>query len=865
MKSYLRLSSKLLFILLPLSSVLFSQSDFINHKKYWYYKTRLNSDFIKIGLNAGESIPFNQRGYDGANYQVFKPGQELRAGDATVQLGCYLAVLATEYRLLKDNGQDLTKIKHEIFCALNAVNRVDYFAEYYFSDATQSGNLNGFFMRDDFPNGFAKQNYSLFNYYNSAPGQRDVNGWPTSFQVQEKDRGFTQTFDMGQAISEGVPGGYAKSLALGNPKNKALEYKEESQDQTYYLLMGLALTSKLVDDVPDGSNVFGYGSGETKLQTEAKNIAGRIINHMKSDATWRIRNPVNGNALVQIGDDARPFAYALDNLGCFIKHGQSMPSFILNFSTTYPYAPCSDFSNVYSRSPIGAVAWHTIAYMNGGLTTDHMGFFNALAGSANCVYERANASNLVIQAGVDALQAAIQALNEQLEQAINNFLNSINLPPVVRNALQWVIDGVNTINSGFQVAIDAAQDAYNHYTMAVGLGLVMNTTDYRLYQNTKFANVNYFDVCDNSNGQIPIGHTGSDAYFGVYLKDALRIDYTTQNLPSWVQLIRNEVYNVDRALLKNDMEGILNSAPCNGNYNYDPNHNPGPNWGATNRLDRQDHLWLLHCANPANSSSGSQGDFAGLDYLLLHNLFYLTEGTNSPISNYSDRKISVNMPFTHQGTQVFSLVNKKTMGAFEYLTGVNQIESNGAADYRAGKEIALLSGFSSVSGSDFHAFISPFNGVCNNDEMMRPSGSAGEDDFFDGASDYTNAPKGNEPIKRNYVKNEYDVNLANEYKRELEAWAKENTKNTELYDLSSQITVYPNPNNGEFTINSNLKGSQKVNVVITDLFGRSIEEYKNVGGYTNLSVNIKDLSKGVYLIKIIDQYGIINVKRITIQ
>jgi hypothetical protein len=864
MKSYLSLLISLLTVVLNLPNTLFSQSDFINHKKYWYYKTRLNSDFIKIGLDSGESIPFNQRGYDGANYQVFKPGQELRAGDATVQLGCYLAVLATEYRLLKDNGQDLTKIKHDIFCALNAVNRIDYSAEYFFSDKTQSGNLNGFFMRDDFPLSFVAKNYAFFNYYNTEPGQRDVNRKPISLLVQAKDKGFTQTFDFGMGVSEGSIGGYSKDLSAGKSKNQALNVREESQDQAYYLLMGLALTSKLVDDVPDGSNVFGYGSGETKLQTEAKNIAGRIINHMKSDATWRIRNPVNGNAFVQIGHDAAPYAYALDNLGCFIKHGQSMPQFLLNFQSIYPYAPCFDFSNVYSRSPIGAAAWHTVAYMNGGLTTDQMGFFNALAGSANCVYERANASNLVIQAGIDALQATIQTIVAGRGQQISAFLNGINMPPAVRDALQWVIDGVSAIWNAAQVAIDAAQAAYNHYTMAINFGLVMNTTDYRLYQNTKFANVNYFDHCSN-HPNIPIGHTGSDAYFGIYLKDALRIDITNPNLPNWVQLIRDNVYNADRSLLKNNMEAILNSAPCNGNYNYDPNHNPGPNWGATNRIDRQDHLWLLHCANPTNSSSGSQGDFAGLDYLLLHNLFYLTEGTNSPISNYSERKISVNMPFTHQGTQVFSLVNKKTMGAFEYLTGVNQIASNGAADYRAGKEVALLDGFSSVSGSDFHAFISSFNGVCNNDEMMRPSGSSGNDDFFDGASDYTNAPKGNEPIKRTYVKNEYDVNLANEYKRELEAWARENTKNTEIYDLSSQITVYPNPNYGEFSINLNLKGDQIVNVVITDLFGRSIEENKNVKGYTNLSVNLKDLSKGVYLIKIIDQYGIENVKRITIQ
>jgi hypothetical protein len=40
----------------------FCQTDFDNHKKYWYYRSRLNNDFLKIGLDSGESIPFSERG-----------------------------------------------------------------------------------------------------------------------------------------------------------------------------------------------------------------------------------------------------------------------------------------------------------------------------------------------------------------------------------------------------------------------------------------------------------------------------------------------------------------------------------------------------------------------------------------------------------------------------------------------------------------------------------------------------------------------------------------------------------------------------------------------------------------------------------
>lgn len=34
------------------------------HKKYWYYKSRFNNDFIKVGKEHGESIPFNQSGLE---------------------------------------------------------------------------------------------------------------------------------------------------------------------------------------------------------------------------------------------------------------------------------------------------------------------------------------------------------------------------------------------------------------------------------------------------------------------------------------------------------------------------------------------------------------------------------------------------------------------------------------------------------------------------------------------------------------------------------------------------------------------------------------------------------------------------------
>lgn len=35
-----------------------TQTDADNHRKYWYFKSRLNNDFLKVGTAAGESMPF---------------------------------------------------------------------------------------------------------------------------------------------------------------------------------------------------------------------------------------------------------------------------------------------------------------------------------------------------------------------------------------------------------------------------------------------------------------------------------------------------------------------------------------------------------------------------------------------------------------------------------------------------------------------------------------------------------------------------------------------------------------------------------------------------------------------------------------
>lgn len=73
-------------------------------------------------------------------------------------------MLATEYKLLNDQGLDTYQTRKELYYALEAFNRLDLNAESYFNLAGDtfpnqaiyppSSDLNGFFIRDDVPDNF---------------------------------------------------------------------------------------------------------------------------------------------------------------------------------------------------------------------------------------------------------------------------------------------------------------------------------------------------------------------------------------------------------------------------------------------------------------------------------------------------------------------------------------------------------------------------------------------------------------------------------------------------------------------------------------------------------------------------------------
>jgi hypothetical protein len=828
-----------------------SQGDYTNHKKYWYYKTRLNNDFVKVGTGQGESMPLNERGWGDYAAPFDYNAETMQIGDGSARLGIYLAALATEYRLLKNNGQDVTKVKHEIFCALNAINRIDYKAECYLGNPNNAGcfpNLNGFFIRDDVPKNIVKNNYKHFNYYNNGLNQ---NGDPNN---QNQDKGFTQTYNKGMTKVRSSYQSFVQDYDYSKTYQQNLHTKEESQDQVYYLLMGLSLTSGLVD-ANETDNGASFSTPEvptasgTLLADQARQISNRLLAYIAQDPGWKIRNPVNidnsnlSGKPVDIGADASVYSYALDNAGCFIRYGQDLPS--VHIGPGLPYNGCTDYRQNFSGTLPARTLWQGVVAANGGLTVDQNGFFHALGGICNCIYDDAVAVNLNILNQITTLTNQISQLNAQMAQAIQTYINNLpNWAKPLAWVLNWTLNAINNIINVFNSAINAISATIQSLYNQLSIGVKLNTSEYRLIQNTKVNATPYTDCITTS-------HTGSDAYFGLYLRDALRLNNPNYNtLPNWLQVTLPA--GIPRSTIDNEMKNILDAAPCMGNYYMHPSK-PSPFWGASNRIDRQDGLWKT-CV------SGNQGEYQGTDYMLLHNLYYLTKGTNVPVSDYSDRKITLNLPFNN----IFTNNNVGTIGAFEYITGLNTISANGGVNYRAGKEVTLLPGFTAAAGSEFRAHIQPFAGTCNNDAMSKTTSESQLPEMYEGPTDMPGKPVTNNTIPgtiHDDPQNTYMENFNGALQHFLDSLKTGIPQN----DFEAHTVIFPNPNSGEFTINFNLKEKEQVEVMIVDIMGREVFNFKGEVDYKNLEVNLKEYSKGIYIVKLKNSNGYEFTKKIAIQ
>ena len=130
-----------------------------NEQSYWVWRDRFVNDFMVPGTGTGCGIIIKGRGgydnHNGLDNEWDMGG--FSVGDDGWQMGYYMAVLATEWKLLHEAGQPTHQTEVELYYELQTLLRLDNSAEIYWAQSWGNNwanhwipnNPNGFMIRDD--------------------------------------------------------------------------------------------------------------------------------------------------------------------------------------------------------------------------------------------------------------------------------------------------------------------------------------------------------------------------------------------------------------------------------------------------------------------------------------------------------------------------------------------------------------------------------------------------------------------------------------------------------------------------------------------------------------------------------------------
>jgi hypothetical protein len=278
--------------------------DSILQNKYWVYKDRYLKFFTHTGgTDPGESLPMDVivRGLKCGGVE----GDRIQAGDVTANLGMYLVVLATEYELLSqsDDYEKLKACKNEMFYAIRAIDRLDRASEPFHN--SQGGDFNkGYVIRDDVPmkyykyweetdnmafhsshssNGFIPDsvivttNDSIVYPWNNMAWLPANDEWPMKATDNDTFQGAPffglRAYKWYESSKPLVQCGRVRDLAKTQQDPAKLKSNEMSQDQALGLLMGLRMIQLMVnsDSVyiqPTANDSGMWVMAETRLLAE---------------------------------------------------------------------------------------------------------------------------------------------------------------------------------------------------------------------------------------------------------------------------------------------------------------------------------------------------------------------------------------------------------------------------------------------------------------------------------------------------------------------------------------------------------------------------------------------------------------------
>lgn len=302
--------------------------------------------------------------------------------------------------------------------------------------------------------------------------------------------------------------------------------------------------------------------------------------------------------------------------------------------------------------------------------------------------------------------------------------------------------------------------------------------------------------------------------------------------------------------LMNETYNMLQTAPCMGTYGYPSGLGPtiDVEWHTTSRLDWPDR-------RHKDNLGGFPGEYNGLDYMLYHNLYFLTRRINNndvfnKVVDFSNRNITVNYPLSSPNTNSTnpwgSDNNPATIGAYEYITSTSTMNTNADVTMIAGKQIDLKPGFTALNGSNITVQIDRLdcNSIFNqNNQYMYVNGrtNASVNDslyeyFVSSPTDYYEYTEDNSNI----------VNASSNVP--IKSGVIQKDKNELLATLQNEdIRLFPNPADDKFFITVS-DPKQFTQIEISNQLGQKIRIFKDLEIQISLELNIDGYSKGIYIV-----------------
>ncbi len=795
----------LFFCLLISCSVLRSQNidNDKAHRRYWYYRTRMINDFIKIGKNQGDCIIFAERNTGEDNSNANGPELTSTVGPDQIDItNQYMIALALEYKILSRNHQSTEETIKELYHLLYTLNRLDLEAEQFFDSSPptsdhiqQSGLLNGFILREDMPSDyFTANNNENFVHYNYELLEHN---YPQQPNPLESYNGFTGI----QHTNAQNPDSKFKNFFMGNTSKEEITLVQEKYQS---LLIALMFITKYIPDntyyvpnTPNGNTTPDvFQDGIAGIKEEARQIATRCYTYLKNPNGYWSLKLVNSAGVSSgspaVGASAYVYAWSLSREACMANR---------------------DFP------------WN-------------------------------------------------QTFSNQL--LCNNF-----------NDTYAITVGFALYNTMSQLAIPG----YNDVFVTLAYSHAGSDTDPSLFGGTT---------------PTPIAQ-------------AMQINTSAKNL-QWAEILR-KVLHQDEVLFRqlNDYATPLESAPCQGPYNYGNCVNGGWEWSSQ---DRDEHQGARGAGCPGYAG-GFYGNYPGVDYMLAHNLYYeyqnqLLDGnqgnnSNSPsynilswiynvtsgvwqsvygnggsgsgynlagyneAINYMDNLDASVWPRTITQNGISSIIgttispskvavyqNLKSTAHVYFKHSIAALSNNTPSDvtYRAGKEISLLPGFQVDAGSTFHAYILRYVCTGNADALnmrhIHDSATLANAHLMDYESDEMN------PIPMHYIespKSDADktpvVPINSEDDNSLPLIA------DGIVHPASEFTMQPNPSTGIFKVFTQKEiDNETLSIHIYDMRGQLINSYADVT--PEFEINLSGYSKGIYMVQLMSTSGKVSSKRVDI-